>query len=198
MYIHMCLYHVAWIHIQTLYRYNTHVHTTFQLGNTYNSLGRTHTYIHHLSTYETHIHAYTILQDTHTRCMYMDLPYVEGMYMESSVCVCVFILCGECEHLMCSTGRTHTYIYLPSTQKTHVYKYTILQVGHTHNYNVQWYVYVPQCPANTPPPPPPPPFATLASLQNGGGACTWDVMISLAITPPLPVPIKHDPIVGGG
>ena len=43
-----------------------------------------------------------------------------------------------------------------------------------------------------------PPFATLASVQNAGGACTWDATISLAITPPLPVPIKHDLIVGGG
>ena len=30
-----------------------------------------------------------------------------------------------------------------------------------------------------------PPFATLASVQNaGGGACTRDATISLAITPP--------------
>ena len=43
-----------------------------------------------------------------------------------------------------------------------------------------------------------PPFATLASVQNAGGAYMWDVTISLAIMPPLPVPIKHDLIVGGG
>ena len=43
-----------------------------------------------------------------------------------------------------------------------------------------------------------PPFATLASVQNAGGACTRDATISLAITPPLPVQIKHDLIVGGG
>ena len=42
-----------------------------------------------------------------------------------------------------------------------------------------------------------PPFATLASVQNTGGACTRDATISLAITPPLPVPIQHDLIVGG-
>ena len=42
-----------------------------------------------------------------------------------------------------------------------------------------------------------PPFATLASVQNAGGAYTRDATISLAITPPLPVPIKHDLIVGG-
>ena len=49
-----------------------------------------------------------------------------------------------------------------------------------------------------------PPFATLASVQNAGGAYTRDVPISLAITPPppppppiLPVPIKNDLIVGG-
>ena len=40
-------------------------------------------------------------------------------------------------------------------------------------------------------------FATLASVQNAGGAYTRDATISLAITPPLPVPIKHDLIVGG-
>ena len=43
-----------------------------------------------------------------------------------------------------------------------------------------------------------PPFTTLASVQNVGGACTRDATISLAIMPPLPVPIKHDLIVGGG
>ena len=43
-----------------------------------------------------------------------------------------------------------------------------------------------------------PPFATLASVQNAGGACTRDATISLAITPPLPIPIKHDFVVGGG
>ena len=44
-----------------------------------------------------------------------------------------------------------------------------------------------------------PPFATLASVQNAGGAYTRDATISLAITPPppLPVPIKNDLIVGG-
>ena len=40
---------------------------------------------------------------------------------------------------------------------------------------------------------PPPPFATLALVQNAGGAYTWDATIFLAITPSLP--IKHDPIV---
>ena len=43
-----------------------------------------------------------------------------------------------------------------------------------------------------------PPFATLASVQNAGGACTRDATISLAITPPPPSDIKHDFIVGGG
>ena len=43
----------------------------------------------------------------------------------------------------------------------------------------------------------PPPFATLASVQNTGEVYTWDVTISLAITPSLLVPIKHDLIVGG-
>ena len=38
-----------------------------------------------------------------------------------------------------------------------------------------------------------PPFATLALVQNTGGAYTWDATISLAITPSL-----HDLIVGGG
>ena len=38
-----------------------------------------------------------------------------------------------------------------------------------------------------------PPFATLALVQNVGGAYTWDATISLAITPSL-----HDLIVGGG
>ena len=33
-----------------------------------------------------------------------------------------------------------------------------------------------------------PPFATLASVQNAGGACTRDATISLAITPPPPPP----------
>ena len=42
-----------------------------------------------------------------------------------------------------------------------------------------------------------PPFATLASVQNAGEAYTWDATISLAITPSLPVPIKHDLIVSG-
>ena len=43
-----------------------------------------------------------------------------------------------------------------------------------------------------------PPFATLALVQNAGGAYTRDATIFLAITPSLP--IKHDPnvIVGGG
>ena len=31
-----------------------------------------------------------------------------------------------------------------------------------------------------------PPFATLASVQNAGGAYTWDATISLAISPPPP------------
>ena len=48
-----------------------------------------------------------------------------------------------------------------------------------------------------PPPPPPPPFATIASVQNAGGAYTRDATISLVITPPLLVPIKHDLIVSG-
>ena len=47
-----------------------------------------------------------------------------------------------------------------------------------------------------PPPPPPPPFATLASVQNAGGAFARNATISLAITPSLPV--KHDLIVSGG
>ena len=66
----------------------------------------------------------------------MDLPYMEGMYMESSVCVCVcvFIPC-EGVHLMWSTGRTHTYIYHP-LRIGNTYEYTILYVGHTHNYDV--------------------------------------------------------------
>ena len=38
-----------------------------------------------------------------------------------------------------------------------------------------------------------PPFATLASVQNAGGAYTRDATISLAITPSLS--IKHDSIV---
>ena len=37
------------------------------------------------------------------------------------------------------------------------------------------------------PPPLPPPFATLALVQNAGGADTQDVPISLAIMPSLPV-----------
>ena len=43
------------------------------------------------------------------------------------------------------------------------------------------------------------PFAILALVQNagGGGAYTRDATISLAITPSLPVPVKHDLIVGG-
>ena len=45
---------------------------------------------------------------------------------------------------------------------------------------------------------PPLPFVTLASVQNTGGAYTRDAMISLAITPSLPVLVKHDLIVGGG
>ena len=43
-----------------------------------------------------------------------------------------------------------------------------------------------------------PPFATLASAQNAGEAYTQDATISLAITPSLPVPVKHDLFVGGG
>ena len=41
-----------------------------------------------------------------------------------------------------------------------------------------------------------PPFATLALVQNVGGAYTRDATISLAITPSLP--IKHDSLGGGG
>ena len=40
------------------------------------------------------------------------------------------------------------------------------------------------------------PFATLALVQNAGGAYKWDATISLAITPSLLV--KHDLIVSGG
>ena len=40
-----------------------------------------------------------------------------------------------------------------------------------------------------------PPFATLALVQNVGGAYTRDATISLAITPSLP--IKHDSLGGG-
>ena len=36
-----------------------------------------------------------------------------------------------------------------------------------------------------------PPFATLALVQSAGGAYTWDVTFSLAITPSLPVPRPH-------
>ena len=40
------------------------------------------------------------------------------------------------------------------------------------------------------------PLATLASVQNAVGGYTRDAMISLAITPSLPVPaVKHDVIV---
>ena len=38
-----------------------------------------------------------------------------------------------------------------------------------------------------------PPFATLASVQNAGGAYTRDVPISLAITPPPPPPPPPNP-----
>ena len=45
-----------------------------------------------------------------------------------------------------------------------------------------------------------PPFATLALVQNAGGAYMQDATISLAITPSLPK--KHDPmslsVAGGG
>ena len=41
-----------------------------------------------------------------------------------------------------------------------------------------------------------PPFATLASVQNAGGAYARDATISLAITPSLPIPVKHDLTVG--
>ena len=41
-----------------------------------------------------------------------------------------------------------------------------------------------------------PPFATLALVQNVGGAYTRDATISLAITPSLP--IKHDSLGGEG
>ena len=37
-----------------------------------------------------------------------------------------------------------------------------------------------------------PPFATLASVQDTVGAYVWDATISLAITPSLPVPVKHE------
>ena len=48
-----------------------------------------------------------------------------------------------------------------------------------------------------------PPFCNLSSVQNaggrgGGGAYVQDATISLAIMPSLPVPVKHDLIVGGG
>ena len=43
-----------------------------------------------------------------------------------------------------------------------------------------------------------PPFATLASVQNAGGAYTQDATISLVIMPSLPVPVKHGLIVDGG
>ena len=43
-----------------------------------------------------------------------------------------------------------------------------------------------------------PPFCNLNLSTKRRGACTWDATISLAIRPPLPVPIKHDLIVGGG
>ena len=58
------------------------------------------------------------------------------------------------------------------------------------------FLYIPYCPANTPPPPT---FATLALVQNAGGAYTRDATISLAIAPSLLVPhnwVKHD--LGGG
>ena len=45
---------------------------------------------------------------------------------------------------------------------------------------------------------PPPPFATLGIVQNARGAYTRDATISLAITPSLPVLLKHNLIVGGG
>ena len=41
-----------------------------------------------------------------------------------------------------------------------------------------------------------PPFATLALVQNAGGAYMQDATIYLMITPSLPV--KHDLIVSGG
>ena len=44
---------------------------------------------------------------------------------------------------------------------------------------------------------PPPPLATLASVQNAGGVYARDATISFAITPSLPVPVKHDLTVGG-
>ena len=45
--------------------------------------------------------------------------------------------------------------------------------------------------------PPPPPFATLALVQNAEGAYTWDVTISLAITPSL-LGMKSLPVGGWG
>ena len=42
-----------------------------------------------------------------------------------------------------------------------------------------------------------PHFVTLASVQNAGGSYARDATISLAITPSLPVPVKHDFTVGG-
>ena len=44
-----------------------------------------------------------------------------------------------------------------------------------------------------------PPFATLASVQNGGGGLYAGCdAFSRDYAPPLPVLIKHDLIVGGG
>ena len=43
-----------------------------------------------------------------------------------------------------------------------------------------------------------PPFCNLSLSTKRRGAYTQDVTISLAITPSLPVPVKHDLIVSGG
>ena len=46
------------------------------------------------------------------------------------------------------------------------------------------------------------PFATLALVQNVGGAYTWDATISLAITPSLPMStrphVRRRLVLGGG
>ena len=62
--------------------------------------------------------------------------------------------------------------------------YTIRKLAGVETFT--WYMYrsVPQIH---------PPFATLALVQNAGGAYTWDATISLVIMPSLPT--KHDSIV---
>ena len=60
---------------------------------------------------------------------------------------------------------THTYIH---THYIHTYTHTYT---HTHIHTVVSRKYAP-------------PFATLASVQNAGGAYTRDATISLAIMPP--------------